>query len=316
MAKLRESKQEQRYVSPFVSITENARLYNDSPKKVFWYWVNERDKIRRVRKIGERKPWTKDPILQDYRFCNVFRIYDVVTQHYESWIKELYDEVVAGKQPPSTLIFNTCMYRLFNWPATLNALGVRRTWGNDARDECLDILNDIQDNGGKVFTGAYIITNAGSKLPKIELCCNVLHTAWKCCREIDQSIVRENSVQHAVRCLVTLPNFGRFLAYEVATDLTYNVLKNATDIMTWANAGPGAIRGLNRIHHRELRYRAAPAKTLVEMRELLEESKQKWSFGTPLMTMRDIENSLCEFDKYSRVLLGEGRPRARYNGRA
>jgi len=29
--------------------------------------------------------------------------------------------------------------------------------------------------------------------------------------------------------------------------------------------------------------------------------------------MREIEHSLCEFDKYERTRLGEGRPRAKYN---
>ena len=30
------------------------------------------------------------------------------------------------------------------------------------------------------------------------------------------------------------------------------------------------------------------------------------------LEMRDIEHCLCEFDKYERTRLGEGRPRAKY----
>ena len=30
------------------------------------------------------------------------------------------------------------------------------------------------------------------------------------------------------------------------------------------------------------------------------------------LEMRDIEHCLCEYDKYERVRLGEGRPRAKY----
>ena len=42
--------------------------------------------------------------------------------------------------------------------------------------------------------------------------------------------------------------FSGFMAYEVVTDLRHTkYLKNADDINTWANAGPGAVRGLNRI---------------------------------------------------------------------
>ena len=32
----------------------------------------------------------------------------------------------------------------------------------------------------------------------------------------------------------------------------------------------------------------------------------------PKLEMRDIEHSLCEFDKYERVRNGEGAPRGRY----
>ena len=31
-----------------------------------------------------------------------------------------------------------------------------------------------------------------------------------------------------------------------------------------------------------------------------------------MLEMRDIEHSLCEFDKYERVRLGQGAPRSKY----
>lgn len=36
--------------------------------------------------------------------------------------------------------------------------------------------------------------------------------------------------------------------------------------------------------------------------------------GEGAWTMRDVEHSLCEFDKYRRVQLDEGRPRSKYPG--
>ena len=35
------------------------------------YWVRERDHIRELKDAHVRKPWTYDPILQSYKFCNV-----------------------------------------------------------------------------------------------------------------------------------------------------------------------------------------------------------------------------------------------------
>jgi len=95
-----------------------------------------------------------------------------------------------------------------------------------------------------------------------------------------------------------------------------------TDVYTWANPGPGARRGLNRI------FRGGPKngpdknkneQFVAEMRHLLElanSGEQEPHVGqhVPLpLEMREIEHSLCEFDKYMRVLKDEGRPRSRYH---
>jgi alpha-glutamyl/putrescinyl thymine pyrophosphorylase clade 1 len=37
------------------------------------YFITEREQIRRRREAGEPKPWTTDPILRDFSFCNVQR---------------------------------------------------------------------------------------------------------------------------------------------------------------------------------------------------------------------------------------------------
>jgi hypothetical protein len=48
------------------------------------------------------------------------------------------------------------------------------------------------------------------------------------------------------------------------------------------------------------------------MFELLKFSPEYLSEKFPKLEMRDIEHSLCEFDKYERVRNGEGAPRGRY----
>ena len=60
------------------------------------------------------------------------------------------------------------------------------------------------------------------------------------------------------------------MAYEVVTDLNYTkILQNVDDKMTWANAGPGAVRGLNRIYNRSLNKSLNQDQANIEMRELL-----------------------------------------------
>lgn len=115
------------------------------------------------------------------------------------------------------------------------------------------------------------------------------------------------------------------MAYEIVTDMRHTrLLEDATDIYTWANPGPGAKRGLRR-----LGLPSTPdAKAITSMRGLLErhvyiaeQFDDKDADGAelsnlPMVEMRDIEHSLCEFDKYCRVKFGEGEPRSKFAGAA
>jgi hypothetical protein len=83
--------------------------------------------------------------------------------------------------------------------------------------------------------------------------------------------------------------------------------------MTWANPGPGAKRGLNRISGKELNEPMHIKRAIEEMRELLQYSLKELEPFVPALEMRDIEHSLCEFDKYERTRLNQGRPRAKYH---
>ena len=107
------------------------------------------------------------------------------------------------------------------------------------------------------------------------------------------------------------------MSYEVVTDLNYTpVLDKAKDRFSWANAGPGAKRGLNRIHDRPLTKRLNAYQSNREMQDLLKDSARYLGRHIPILEvdMRCIEHSLCEWDKYERVRLAQGSPRSKYNG--
>lgn len=141
------------------------------------------------------------------------------------------------------------------------------------------------------------------------------------------------------------PFLGDFMAYEIVTDLRWTpLLDRAPDIMTWANPGPGAARGLGRVNHddKDMYDQRRHKAELVEMMESLLWRSQDpqywpqqmdggswWKTGFqlpedahlwqtrdawPAWEMRDVEHTLCEFDKYERARLGEGRPRGRFKG--
>ena len=166
-----------------------------------------------------------------------------------------------------------------------------------------------------MFTGAYIITNQGLKLPKEEVVVDLfLEPVWRNSEDLAK-VAEQKSLRAMHKALGKLKGWGGggFMAYEAVTDMNYTpVLANAKDKMTWANAGPGAKRGLNRIHDRPLTNGRADWNQ--EMRKLL--LHKDYYVAMPQadddnIDMRCIEHSLCEWDKYERVRLGQGRPRSK-----
>jgi hypothetical protein len=122
---------------------------------------------------------------------------------------------------------------------------------------------------------------------------------------------RERTLEAVHSWLKATYGVGNFMAYEIVTDLRHTrVLCDATDTMTWANVGPGALRGLRRLDAH-----VRPSGGVARMKYLLDVSPEHLP-GVPRLELRDIEHSLCEFDKYCRVKFGEGRPRSKYDGKA
>lgn len=122
--------------------------------------------------------------------------------------------------------------------------------------------------------------------------------------------------------LCNFPYLGPFMAYEIVTDLSHtHLLNRAADIMTWASPGPGAARGAGRLVYWDpdrLSYerQSDRAEILEIMQHLLKESRASANWPPQLgqWTMREVEHTLCEFDKYERARLCEGRPKQRFAG--
>jgi hypothetical protein len=172
----------------------------------------------------------------------------------------------------------------------------------------------------RTFTGAYIITNQGLKLPKAQVVVDYfLQPIWDNRKAITEVATTTRSLQKTHKELGKHKGWGGggFMAYEVVTDLNYtDVLPVPVDKNTWANAGPGAIRGLNRAFNRPLKKALSSEQANREMQLLRQEAivSEHIDVDVPkeAIDMRCIEHSLCEWDKYERVRLGEGRPRSRF----
>lgn len=304
-----------------------------APESLFWYWINERHNIYLRRAAGQPKPWTHDPILRNYKFTNAFRQLDRGTV----WLTENFlephrypkhapfclalddapgidkDDCDCGARTElnGLLVGNIAWYRMFNWWGTGEYLGWRHSWSPESIKLA---LTERLEQGRQVFTNAHIIWSEEGR-PKIDAVVDYATAVWEKRLEIVKVARVTRSLQLTFDNLTLFRGIGGFIAYEIVTDLRHTgVLSDAHDIMTWANMGPGAKRGLQRL--------GLPCKNQREgnasMQLLLARSKLATALDSeiPPLEMRDIEHSLCEFDKYCRVKFGEGEPRMKFNGAA
>lgn len=280
--------------------------YDKKMLDLFWYWVNERHAIYCRRLAGKPWPWTTDEILQSYKFTNVFRNLDAVTKQLHERVFNFESRYKAAER----YLFAITLFRMFNWPPTFELLREYQLdldWNTKVAKKILDKVQ------GKIFTGAYMITNGGKEGSKIDLMCESLSVFFEDKKIILERIRERGSFKGACVELCAYPMIGKFIAYELATDYRWAKLFEPDDIYMWANPGPGAKRGINRILGSRTNAAIREELSVTVMRDLLRMThKQSKEVAAVGMEMRDIEHSLCEFDKYTRVKLGEGRPRSLY----
>jgi hypothetical protein len=290
---------------------------------------------------------SSDPILNQYSFTNVFRELDKTTRWFADNVREplrdkpevllatvlfrLLNRIEVGQAMflnDSLLAESSAFYELVRACASTTN---RKKRVHTAIKNIENAVVAFVGERGPHATGAYIISSPKGyrKLPGIlSVVENFALGDWEHWIDNDPA-GSECTLEAAWEWLKEHDYFGPFHSYEMVTDLRHTaLLDRAPDIMLWANPGPGARRGLNRVHGRDVRDKSAGRVQMIsEMKQLLQYSfepslwpdcrideKKLWLYDHewPTWEMRDVEHTLCEFDKFERTRLGEGRPRGVY----
>lgn len=266
-------------------------------------FIEARERHRRVKAglVTNFNATYLDPIIAQYRFCNVRRNDDRVTKFILQW------SWAWDGNPHQWFVF--VVARLFNQPETLNdiskyVLPFRPT-------QMALVLHQRKRAGQRNFNPAYIVSTNGHAMDKVEyLIKHVLEPLWAKRAPITASL-KGATLAQAHELFKTQNGLGSFMAAQVLADLKYVDPDRWPDFHTFAASGPGSKRGLSRVMTGALG-RAYTEKQFRNTLSLLHEAvnaKLQWS--EPL-TAQDLQNCLCEFDKYERARLGEGRPKQKY----
>lgn len=270
---------------------------------------------REYHRIAKERGWkaikvSPDPIISEYRFCNVRRNDDRVTK----WVMA---NIVEPFAEDPNLWFYLVIARLFNKPDTLGAFTYAqyRSWRPEEWRKKLKAMREH----GPIFNGAYIVSTNGIASDKVDyLIDHVLGPMWKARDVIGSTIAGAMNLNTVHAALMSVQGLGSFMAAQVIADLKYaSPPARWADFHTFAASGPGSRRGLNRVLGLPM-FTARPEadfrEKLAELRELVNARlKQRPAMRhlVPL-TAQDVQNCLCEFDKYERARLGEGKPKQKY----
>jgi hypothetical protein len=271
------------------------------------YWIAEREQIRIRRASGAPRPWTDDPILAEWSFCNVRREDDRVTR----WIATNWRQPHADDPD---LWLAMAVARQVNLPDTLAEIGFPLPW---VPERFLRVMADRESRGLCCYGPAYKIGTAGLRGAKPDYQVQKVFAPLWARRARLRPVAGDSLLGFHAR-LAQCDGLGSFMAAQIVADMKYVApLKNARDWMTFAASGPGSRRGLNRVLGRptdapwkEDAWRAA----IHRLHEAVAPELER--IGIDQLPAQDLQNCLCETDKYLRAQLGEGKPKRRYAGAA
>ncbi|MEG0938969.1 MAG: putative DNA base hypermodification protein [Comamonas sp.] len=271
--------------------------------ELYWSFAARRHHAFETRLGGESQPWSDDRILQTFKFCNVFRALDRVSQF-------LIREVAYGTDPNTTpldRIFQIVAFRMFSNVRTW--LELTRLLGETPRIEHLRSgaflrgLDQIKEQGKGLYTGAFILcANKAFGFDEKHRNHDALFRHMFLERDCAERVIDSHSLQALVSLLQSYPLMGPFMAYQTAIDINYSELTNFGE-NDCVQAGPGALRGLKKAFVDLGDY--SPADAILWMVERQDEEFARLGltfnglFGRPLHGI-DCQGLFCELDKYCR----------------
>lgn len=268
----------------------------------FTKFISARER-HRIGKEGARAVDKPDPIISKFRFCNVRRNDDRVTK----WIHENY---LYDFQDQDEYWFAMLVARLFNNEDTLAEI---KPFVLPFKPEAMrKKLHLRAAKGLKNFNGAYIVSTNGHRMNKVDyLIENVLCPAWAVRKSINSLLEEMTYLEDVHKELMSLNGLSSFMAAQIVADMKYADEGYWKDFDTFCASGPGSKRGLNRVMGRPIDTpwnEVAFRDTLLVLRDAVNARLRSWQ---PI-TAQDIQNCLCEYDKYERARLGEGTPKQLY----
>lgn len=280
----------------------------------FYEFIYQRQLIWHKRHVlKEAAPWTIDPVLTKYKFCNVYRELDASTLHLKYWVLDNPEVKLKDK------IFNIILFRFFNvsnfyGDVLMNRALEAKSFKSNQFIPHFDAMQKL-----RVLIKNDAIHVCGTMFPGHPIRNQILMTMEQVGRGIEMithSMGKEQTLQNYFNILQYIKGVGPFLAYQMAQDIGYIEKMAPTDLNKFVHVGPGAVEGLkilclgtDAIHSYTDR-----CKYLFEMQGAL--LPLDWSniyyknpyYKSEFLSLGNIQHSICEYRKKCKL---ETNPKAR-----
>lgn len=275
----------------------------------YFYFVQERMKIFWNRYDMMDKPWTQDSILKTYKFTNVYRSCDRVSQYLIKNVIYNNDYNYSDRD----VLFRIILFKIFNkietWEYLERRIGVIKL-DNFILSDINRILLEKKSNS-PIFSNAYMMTGTHSLYNHLDY----KHEKWLQMvndelvgAKVFEKILGAKSMEQVYGLLRDCSFIGDFLAYQYTIDFNYSPVIDFSED-SFVKAGIGAIRGIKKC------FTTLDGKSFEDIIRYTQENFDKFQekfgfndfknlFGRNL-TLIDIQNCFCETDKYLRAKVPE-----------
>jgi hypothetical protein len=282
-------------------LTKRAKPKLSVAYHTYWRFAAERQNIFFKRLNNETSPWTKDEILSQYKFTNVYRATDRVSQYL------IRNVIYTGSQKPEEVFFRILLFKIFNristWEVLESELG-KISFKDYSFKRYDKILSEVMQHNFPIYSAAYIMASGRSIFGYKRKHQNHLKLIEQMINDkVPSKLQSCKNMNEAYTLLHSYPTIGDFLAYQYVTDINYSSLTNFSE-MEFVKAGPGAKDGILKCFKDFGQYTFEDIIRLMADNQEKEFARLNLSFknlwGRNLQLI-DCQNVFCEVDKYSRV---------------
>lgn len=269
--------------------------------ETYWRFAAERHAMFQRRLTDPSGPWTSDPILRAYRFTNVYRVLDRVSQHLIRDVQYRSDR----SQAPAEVFFRTILFKIFNkietWELLEDTLGPI-SWQRFDFQAASSALRRAMQLGQRIYSAAYIMPAPAFGYERKHD--NHLALLQKMMEDgLPAKIQRATSLHDVFELIYAYPGLGKFLAFQYTIDLNYSSLLDFEE-RDFVVAGPGALDGISKCFSGDRL--KSPEQIIYSMVDAQDREFHRLGlefcglFGRSLQPI-DCQNLFCEISKYSRV---------------